>query len=192
MILQFLNLFGDVQSIKKAEDRHAKLFISHKSTSELKKRLADDYLASEKAKMAKSYPSVASPAQSLMGAYPTGQNQWAASYGLQPQAWPPVAQGQGQQQWAPGYTQSVKALLSCTFLFFHMNICHAVCLKITLIFPRCILIYWSRRNYFFIYCHHHNLTVTIISNHTPPTNKTIQKERKRTVSLVLRIGNCGC
>ncbi|XP_023004937.1 pre-mRNA-processing factor 39 isoform X1 [Cucurbita maxima] len=105
IFLEFLNLFGDVQSIKKAEDRHAKLFISHKSTSELKKRLADDYLASEKAKMAKSYPSVASPAQSVMGAYPTGQNQWAASYGLQPQAWPPVAQAQGQQ-WAPGYTQS--------------------------------------------------------------------------------------
>ncbi|KAA0039889.1 pre-mRNA-processing factor 39 isoform X2 [Cucumis melo var. makuwa] len=105
IFLEFLNLFGDVQSIKKAEDRHVKLFISHKSTSELKKRLADDYLASEKAKMAKSYPSVASPAQSLMGVYPTGQNQWAASYGVQPQAWPPVAQAQGQQ-WAPGYTQS--------------------------------------------------------------------------------------
>ncbi|XP_011656771.1 pre-mRNA-processing factor 39 isoform X2 [Cucumis sativus] len=105
IFLEFLNLFGDVQSIKKAEDRHVKLFISHKSTSELKKRLADDYLASEKAKMAKTYPSVASPAQSLMGVYPTSQNQWAASYGVQPQAWPPVAQAQGQQ-WAPGYTQS--------------------------------------------------------------------------------------
>lgn len=125
MILQFLNLFGDVQSIKKAEDRHAKLFISHKSTSELKKRLADDYLASEKAKMAKSYPSVASPAQSLMGVYPTGQNQWAASYGLQPQAWPPVAQAQGQQ-WAPGYTQSVRALLSFIHFVFHINTCHPV------------------------------------------------------------------
>ncbi|XP_022954297.1 pre-mRNA-processing factor 39-like isoform X1 [Cucurbita moschata] len=104
IFLEFLNLFGDVQSIKKAEDRHAKLFISHKSTSELKKRLADDYLASEKAKIAKSYPSVSSPAQSLMGAYPTVQNQWAAGYSVQPQAWPPVAQAQGQQ-WAPGYTQ---------------------------------------------------------------------------------------
>lgn len=107
---QFLNVFGDVQSIKKAEDRHAKLFLPHRSTSELKKRHAEDFLASDKAKMAKSY-SVPSPAQSLMGAYPSAQNQWTAAYGVQPQTWPPATQGQGQQ-WAPGYTQQV----DCHFL----------------------------------------------------------------------------
>ncbi|XP_062148038.1 pre-mRNA-processing factor 39-1 isoform X4 [Alnus glutinosa] len=103
IFLEFLNVYGDVQSIKKAEDRHAKLFLPHRSTSELKKRHAEDFLASDKTKMAKSY-SVPSPAQSLMGAYPSAQNQWTAGYGVQPQAWPPVTQAQGQQ-WAPGYTQ---------------------------------------------------------------------------------------
>lgn len=115
---QFLNVYGDVQSIKKAEDRHAKLFLPHRSTSELKKRHAEDFLASDKTKMAKSY-SVPSPAQSLMGAYPSAQNQWTAGYGAQPQAWPPVTQAQGQQ-WAPGYTQQVDcyfSILTCLHLF---------------------------------------------------------------------------
>ncbi|KAF3436089.1 hypothetical protein FNV43_RR23181 [Rhamnella rubrinervis] len=104
IFLEFANLFGGVESIKKAEDRHAKLFIPHRSTSELKKRHAEDYLASDKTKMAKSYSGVPSPAQSLMGAYPSAQNQWSAGYGAQPQAWPPATQAQGQQ-WTPGYTQ---------------------------------------------------------------------------------------
>ncbi|KAI4349342.1 hypothetical protein L6164_009941 [Bauhinia variegata] len=101
--LEFLNIFGDVQSIKKAEGRHAKLFLPHRSTSELRKRHTEDFLASDKTKMSKSYSGL-SPAQSLMGAYPNAQNQWAASYGVQPQAWPPVTQAQGQQ-WTTGYTQ---------------------------------------------------------------------------------------
>ncbi|XP_041006890.1 pre-mRNA-processing factor 39-like isoform X2 [Juglans microcarpa x Juglans regia] len=103
IFLEFLNVFGDVQSIKKAEDRHAKLFLPHQSTSELKKRHAEDFLASDKAKIARSY-SVPSPAQSLMGAYPSAQSQWTAGYGLQHQAWPAVTQGP-VQQWAPGNTQ---------------------------------------------------------------------------------------
>ncbi|KAF5181953.1 Pre-mrna-processing factor [Thalictrum thalictroides] len=103
--LEFLDLFGDVQTIKKASDRHAKLFLSHKSTSELKKRSAEDFLASDKTKLAKSYPSVPSPAQSMMGAYPNTQNQWAAGYGAQPQAWMQTPQVQGQQY--PGYAQQV-------------------------------------------------------------------------------------
>ncbi|KAF5482475.1 hypothetical protein F2P56_003045 [Juglans regia] len=107
IFLEFVNAFGDVPSIKKAEDRHAKLFLPHRSTSELKKRHAEDYLASDKAKIARSY-SVPSPAQSLMGAYPNAQNQWTSGYGLQPQAWPPATQAQGQQ-WAPGYTQQQAA-----------------------------------------------------------------------------------
>lgn len=108
MIVQFINLFGDVKSIKKAEDRHAKLFLPHRSTSELKKRHAEDYLTSDKTKIAKSYSGVPSPAQSLMGAYPSAQNQWATGYGAQPQ-WPPATQPQGQQ-WTPGYTQQVDYL----------------------------------------------------------------------------------
>ncbi|KAI4301036.1 hypothetical protein L6164_034355 [Bauhinia variegata] len=103
IFLEFLNIYGDVQSIKKGEDRHAKLFLPHRSTSELKKRHAEDFLASDKTKMARSYSGLSS-AQSVMGAYPNAQNQWAASYGVQPQAWPPVTQAQGQQ-WTTGYTQ---------------------------------------------------------------------------------------
>ncbi|KAG7984816.1 hypothetical protein I3843_04G179700 [Carya illinoinensis] len=107
IFLEFLNVFGDAQSIKKAEDRHAKLFLPHQSTSELKKRHAEDFLASDKAKIARSY-SVPSPAQSLTGAYPSAQSQWTAGYGLQHQAWPAVTQGP-VQQWAPGNTQQQAA-----------------------------------------------------------------------------------
>ncbi|KAG5043631.1 hypothetical protein JHK87_007546 [Glycine soja] len=102
IFLEFLNLFGDVQSIKRAEDRHAKLFLPHRSMSELKKRHAEDFLASDKTKAPRSY-SAQSPAQSGMGAYPNAQNQWS-NYGVQPQTWPPVTQAQGQQ-WTAGYTQ---------------------------------------------------------------------------------------
>ncbi|KAJ6941550.1 pre-mRNA-processing factor 39 isoform X2 [Populus alba x Populus x berolinensis] len=104
IFLEFLGIFGDAQSIKKAADRHAKFFLPHRSKSELKKRHAEDYLASDKAKMAKPYPDATSPAQSLMGAYASAQNQWTAGYGVQPQAWPPATQVQ-TQQWAPGYNQ---------------------------------------------------------------------------------------
>ncbi|GMP90566.1 hypothetical protein CsSME_00041631 [Camellia sinensis var. sinensis] len=93
IFLEFLDLFADAQSIKKADDRHAKLFLHHKSTSESKKP--------------KSYSGVPTSAPSVMGAYPSVQNQWAAGYGLQPQAWPQATQttqAQGQQ-WNPGYTQ---------------------------------------------------------------------------------------
>ncbi|XP_058094873.1 pre-mRNA-processing factor 39-1-like isoform X3 [Magnolia sinica] len=105
IFLEFLDLFGDPQSIKKAENRHFKLFLHQRSVvSESKKRRAEDFLASEKAKMAKSYAAVPSQAQSLIGAYPNAQNQWAAGYGLQPQAWPQAPQAQGQQ-WNPAYSQ---------------------------------------------------------------------------------------
>ena len=99
-----MNLFGDVQSIKRAEDRHAKLFLPHRSMSELKKRHAEDFLASDKVKVSRAY-SAQSPAQSVVGAYPNAQNQWT-NYGVQPQTWPPVTQAQGQQ-WTAGYTQQV-------------------------------------------------------------------------------------
>ncbi|GFZ13493.1 tetratricopeptide repeat (TPR)-like superfamily protein [Actinidia rufa] len=102
--LEFLDLFGDAKSIKRADDRHAKIFLRHKSTSESKKRSAEDYLISEKTKLAKSYSNVPTSSPSVMGAYPNAQNQWAAGYGSQPQGWPQVAQSQGQQ-WNPSYAQ---------------------------------------------------------------------------------------
>ncbi|XP_058101436.1 pre-mRNA-processing factor 39-1-like isoform X2 [Magnolia sinica] len=101
IFLEFLDFFGDAQSIKKAENRHAKLFLHQKSTSESRKRHAEDFLASDRAKQAKSYAGI--PTQSVMGAYPNAQNQWGAAYG-QPQAWPQAPQTQGQQ-WNPGYAQ---------------------------------------------------------------------------------------
>ncbi|KAI5315686.1 hypothetical protein L3X38_044862 [Prunus dulcis] len=103
--LEFINLFGDAPSIKKAEDRHAKLFLPHRSSLSEKKRQAEDFLSSDKVKMAKSYSGVPSPAQSIMGAYPSAQSQWPAGYGVQPQAWPPATQATQGQQWTPGYTQ---------------------------------------------------------------------------------------
>ncbi|XVF21509.1 hypothetical protein REPUB_Repub12eG0096100 [Reevesia pubescens] len=96
IFLEFLSLFGDVQSIKKAEDRHAKLFLPHRPMSELRKRHAEEFLSSDKTKLAKSYSGAPSPGQSLMGAYPNTQNQWPAGYGAQPQTWPPTTQAQAQ------------------------------------------------------------------------------------------------
>ncbi|GFP82959.1 pre-mRNA-processing factor 39 [Phtheirospermum japonicum] len=102
IFLEFLDLFGDAQAIKKADNRHAKLFLHHKSTSESKKRHAEDYLASDRTKHAKSLTPTSAP--SVMGAYANTQNQWGAGYGVQPQAWPQASQTQAQQ-WNVGYAQ---------------------------------------------------------------------------------------
>lgn len=102
IFMEFLDLFGDAQSIKKADDRHAKLFLHHKSTSESRKRHADD-LASDRAKLAKP-TNATSAAPSVMGAYPSTQTQWTAGYGAAPQTWPQSSQPQAQQ-WNPGYAQ---------------------------------------------------------------------------------------
>lgn len=98
--LEFLGLFGDVQSIKKAKDRHARLFLRHRSSTESRKRSADDFLTSDKAKLAKS----SSAAPSVMGAYPTAQSQWPSSYGSQPQTWPQATPAQAQP-YNPAYAQ---------------------------------------------------------------------------------------
>ncbi|KAK8694046.1 hypothetical protein V6N13_071610 [Hibiscus sabdariffa] len=102
IFLEFLGLFGDAQSIKKAEDRHAKLFLPNRPMSNLRKRHAEDFMSSDKTKLAKSYSNDPSPGQSLMSAYPNAQNQWSAGYGAQPQTWPPTTQAQA---WTPGYGQ---------------------------------------------------------------------------------------
>ncbi|KAK1352974.1 Pre-mRNA-processing factor 39 [Heracleum sosnowskyi] len=107
IFLEFLDNFGDAQSVKKAEDRHAKLFLVQKNTSESKKRHAEDILQSEKSKLAKS--GVYSSSPSVIGAYPSTQNQWPAGYGAQPQAWPQVTQAQTQNWTTPAYTQQQAA-----------------------------------------------------------------------------------
>ncbi|XP_071717760.1 pre-mRNA-processing factor 39-1 [Rutidosis leptorrhynchoides] len=99
IFLEFLDLFGNAQIIKKADNRHAKLFIHHKSVSESKKRHMDGYLVSDRAKVAKT--GAVSPAPL---AYQGTQNQWPAGYGVQPQTWPQATQAQGQQ-WPAAYTQ---------------------------------------------------------------------------------------
>ncbi|KAI3682635.1 hypothetical protein L1987_82748 [Smallanthus sonchifolius] len=99
IFLEFLDLFGDTQTIKKADNRHAKLFLHHKIALESKKRHMDSYLASDRAKLAKI--SGASPAPS---AYPGTQNQWPAGYGVQTQSWPQATPTQGQQ-WPATYAQ---------------------------------------------------------------------------------------
>ncbi|XP_057534022.1 pre-mRNA-processing factor 39-1 [Amaranthus tricolor] len=99
--LEFLGLFGDVQYLKKAKYRHARLFLRHRRSSESRKRNADDFLTSDKAKLSKSYSGVSSTTPS---AYPTAQNQWASGYGPQAQPWPQTAQTAGQQ-YNPAYAQ---------------------------------------------------------------------------------------
>nr|GEX88642.1 pre-mRNA-processing factor 39-like isoform X1 [Tanacetum cinerariifolium] len=51
--LEFLDLFGDAQSIKKSNVRHLKLFLHQKSYSESKKRHQESYSASERKKLRK-------------------------------------------------------------------------------------------------------------------------------------------
>ncbi|VFQ86275.1 unnamed protein product [Cuscuta campestris] len=105
--MEFLDLFGDAKSIKKADDRHAKLFLQNRtSLLESKKRRSDDYLVSDKAKLAKAVTPVTA---SAMAPYPVGvQNQWPAGYGIQPQSWPQTTQAQ-VQQWNPAYGQQAAA-----------------------------------------------------------------------------------
>ncbi|KAM0949377.1 putative tetratricopeptide-like helical domain superfamily [Dioscorea sansibarensis] len=104
--LEFLDLFGDAQSIKKAENRHSMLFLRQKGLSVSKKRHADDFLSSDRAKIAKTYANASSPGHSGVGAYPNAQTQWPAGYGQKAQAWPQTSQAQAQaqgQQWNPAY-----------------------------------------------------------------------------------------
>ncbi|XP_047317553.1 pre-mRNA-processing factor 39-2-like isoform X2 [Impatiens glandulifera] len=101
IFLEFLDLFGNAQIIKKADDRHAKLFLHQKITSsESRKRQAEDFLTSDRSKMAKAYTGTSPSVPAVVGAYPAAQTQWPAGYGSQAQVWP-----QGQQWNHPGYTQ---------------------------------------------------------------------------------------
>ncbi|XP_078427792.1 tetratricopeptide repeat (TPR)-like superfamily protein isoform X2 [Wolffia australiana] len=87
--LEFLDLFGDAPSIKRADTRHCTLFLRHRSSSISRKRHAEDYMDSEKAKLAKTFPS--------------SQAQWASSYGsTKPSPWAPTPAAQ-TQPWNPAY-----------------------------------------------------------------------------------------
>ncbi|KAK1266238.1 hypothetical protein QJS04_geneDACA000076 [Acorus gramineus] len=102
LFLEFLDHFGDAKSIKKAYNRHATLFLRQKSVLVSKKRRADEFLASDNSKLAKTYSGATPTAQSLTGAYPVAPNQWSAGYGQKPPTWPQAPQPQGQQ-WNPAY-----------------------------------------------------------------------------------------
>lgn len=67
-----------------------------------KKRHAEDFLASDNAKMAKNFHE---PSQSTLGTYPNVESQWPASYGQATPAWPMTTQP--QTQWNPGYASHV-------------------------------------------------------------------------------------
>ncbi|XP_020248702.1 pre-mRNA-processing factor 39 isoform X2 [Asparagus officinalis] len=101
IFMEFLDLFGDPQSIKAADSRHAKLFLRQKSSLVSKKRRAEDFLAADSAKVSRTTTDAASSGQSVVGAYPNAQSQWTASYS-QRAPWPQNPQAQGQQ-WNPGY-----------------------------------------------------------------------------------------
>ncbi|KAI5071002.1 hypothetical protein GOP47_0013253 [Adiantum capillus-veneris] len=110
--LEFVDLFGDLQRLRKAEARHRQLFPLRKN-SESRKRPSPDGSGSDRAKMLKVHgSSTLSPAQAAAPAYANGQTQWGAGYGQQgyaqpPQTWqqPPAQQAQvQQQQWTPAYS----------------------------------------------------------------------------------------
>eukprot|EP01018_Ginkgo_biloba_P033669 Gb_33527 [translate_table: standard] len=116
IFLEFVDIFGDIHAVKKAEARHKQLFLPRKTSTKSKKRSLADSSASDRAKVAKTdvaSATAASPAQSNP-AYANGQSQWGVGYGAQgyaqqPQNWqqpPPQQAPQGQpQQWNPGYDQ---------------------------------------------------------------------------------------
>ncbi|KAI4364099.1 hypothetical protein MLD38_020236 [Melastoma candidum] len=106
IFLEFLDLVGEANNIRKAHERHIKLFLHGRANSQGKKRNADDFLQSDRAKLMKSDALVSSTTPP-MGTYPNIQGQWAAGYGLQ-QTWPQVAQTP-VQQWNPGYAQQPAA-----------------------------------------------------------------------------------
>eukprot|EP00250_Pteridium_aquilinum_P020126 c24712_g1_i4 orf=1655-3397(+) len=109
--LEFVDLFGDLQRLKKVEARHRQLFPLRKN-AESRKRPSSDGSGSDRAKILKVHgSSTVSPAQAAAPAYANGQAQWGAGYGQQgyaqqQQAWPqpPAQQAQvQQQQWTPAY-----------------------------------------------------------------------------------------
>jgi pre-mRNA-processing factor 39 len=81
--LQFLDLFGDGEWVKKASNRHAMLFSRQRTVLFTRKRGADDSLLSDRTKVAKIEQSQVQ-AQSFVGTYTNPQAgatvQWPIAY----------------------------------------------------------------------------------------------------------------
>lgn len=125
---QFLDLFGDTNAIKKADNRHAKHFLRQKTTLGSKKRSAEDFLSSDRTKLARTSTDVPSSTQSVAGAYPYLQSQWTSASVAQTQAWQlPQAPG---QNWSTGYNQQVSDQNLLYILCFHVHnrFCACYCL----------------------------------------------------------------
>lgn len=99
--LQFLDTFGDVQSIKKATTRHTILFSRKRSILPSKKRRADDAVMSGRDKMAKTGDGT----QPGMGTDPNAHN---------PAVWPATSEASAQQ-WGAAYAQQVAYLHALLF-----------------------------------------------------------------------------
>ncbi|XP_057870706.2 pre-mRNA-processing factor 39-1 isoform X1 [Cryptomeria japonica] len=109
---EFVDVFGDIDAVRKAEARHKQLFPVRKTHAVSRKRTLADSSISDKVKVLKTSTSSESPA--LSNTYPNGQSQWGAGYGAQgyaqqPQNWQHVPPQQSPyvqpQQWNPGYDQ---------------------------------------------------------------------------------------
>jgi len=94
VILQFVDSFGSVEAIQKAEARHREYFPSQKSVVESKKRPSLDNSMPDRAKVHKPY--IGATATAVPAGPPAYNNggQWNA-YAQQPQGW---QQSQGWQQ----------------------------------------------------------------------------------------------
>ncbi|KAM0871484.1 hypothetical protein ACQ4PT_039374 [Festuca glaucescens] len=89
IFLEFLDTFGDAQSIKKATTRHTVLFARKRSILPSKKRKADDAAMSDREKMAKT----GDGAQPFTGTDPNAHN---------PPVWPATSESSAQQ-WGAAY-----------------------------------------------------------------------------------------
>uniref|UniRef100_J3LLA6 Suppressor of forked domain-containing protein n=1 Tax=Oryza brachyantha TaxID=4533 RepID=J3LLA6_ORYBR len=89
IFLEFLDLFGDAQAIKKATNRHIAHFSRKRSILLSKKRRADDAIISDREKMART----GDVTQPIVGNDPNAPN---------PPVWPPTSEASGQQ-WGAAY-----------------------------------------------------------------------------------------
>ncbi|KAL5219139.1 hypothetical protein ABZP36_019823 [Zizania latifolia] len=89
IFLEFLDLFGDAQAIKKATNRHIALFSRKRSVLSSKKRRADDPIMSDRDKLARTGDGT----QPIVGTDPNAPN---------PPVWPVTSEASGQQ-WGAAY-----------------------------------------------------------------------------------------
>ncbi|EEE58564.1 hypothetical protein OsJ_09874 [Oryza sativa Japonica Group] len=89
IFLEFLDLFGDAQAIKKATNRHLTHFSRKRSMLSSKKRRADDVIMSDRDKLAR----IGDGTQPVVGTDPNAHN---------PPVWPATSEASGQQ-WGAAY-----------------------------------------------------------------------------------------